>query len=142
MLSFERTPSADASAARLLAVDDHAPFLTLLRELVRATSLLELVGEARSGEEAVEVAKTLRPDMVLMDVRMPGLGGIAAAERIRESCPSALIVLISTAYPDELPLTETDAFADAVIRKVELGPKLLDQLWRQHLGRADLPGRV
>lgn len=135
MLSFEQPPSAEVPIARLLAVDDHAPFLALVRELVRATAHLELVGEARSGEEAVELGGGLRPDMVLMDVRMPGLGGIAAAERIRESCPSALIVLISTAHPDELPLAGTDAFADAVIRKGELGPKLLDELWLRHLGQ-------
>ena len=136
MVSFEQASSPDASIARLLAVDDHAPFLTLVRELVDATNLLELVGEARCGEEAVEMASGLQPDVVLMDVRMPGLGGINAARQIRKSCPSALIVLISTADPDELPLEGTDAFADAVIHKGKLGPKLLDELWLRHLSRA------
>jgi DNA-binding NarL/FixJ family response regulator len=136
MQGLGRTMAADLSVARVLAVDDHAPFLALLRELLCATRYLEEVAEAASGEEAVEAARTLRPDIVLMDVRMPGLGGVAAAKLIKEGCPSALVVLISTAAPDELPLEGTDTFVDAVVRKSDLGPKLLDQLWMQHAGRS------
>ena len=58
-------------------------FLALLRDVVGATGHLEIAGEAQSGEEAVVAAHELRPDMVLMDVRMPGIGGIKAAERIK-----------------------------------------------------------
>jgi DNA-binding NarL/FixJ family response regulator len=120
--------------ARVLAVDDHAAFLILLREVVCATRGLEAVGEAKSGEEAVEVARRLRPDVVLMDVRMPGLGGVAAARLIKEGCPSALVVLISTARRDELALDGTEMFVDAFVRKSDLAPKLLDRLWSQHAG--------
>ncbi len=132
MQGVEPTSAAEPSDARVLAVDDHPPFLALLRELLRATRYLEGVAEAASGEEAVEAARRLRPDLVLMDVRMPGLGGVAAAKLIKEGCPSTLVVLISTASPDELPLEGTDAFVDVVVRKSDLGPKLLDQLWMQH----------
>jgi DNA-binding NarL/FixJ family response regulator len=136
MQGLDQTIAADLSVARVLAVDDHPPFLALLRELLRATRYLERVGEATSGEEAVEAARSLRPDIVLMDVRMPGLGGIAAAKLIKEGCPSTLVVLISTARPDELSLEGTDGFVDVVVRKGDLGPKLLDQLWMQHAGRS------
>ncbi len=122
--------------ARVLSVDDHPSFLLLLHELVRATSQLEAAGEAHSGEEAIDAARNLRPDMVLMDVRMPGLGGLAAAKLIKEDRPSTLIVLISTAHHDELPLVGTDAFAAAFIRKGDLAPKLLDQLWLRHVDPA------
>ena len=73
----------DGCRARVLAVDDQPPFLAILRAVVGATGHLELAGEAQSGEEAVVAAHELRPDMVLMDVRMPGIGGLKAAERIK-----------------------------------------------------------
>jgi DNA-binding NarL/FixJ family response regulator len=68
-----------------------------------------------------------------MDVRMPGLGAIAAARLIKTRRPSALVVLISTARRDELPLDGTEMFVDAFVRKGDLGPELLDQRWTRHL---------
>ena len=77
---FDVEPSAGVvTRARVLTVDDDASFLELLRELVRATAHLEVAGEACSGERAFVVAGQLRPDVVLMDLRMPGMGGIRAA---------------------------------------------------------------
>ena len=70
--------------------------------------------------------------MVLMDVRMPGMGGIAAARQIKAGRPSTLMVLISTARPDELSLEADDVFADAVICKSELEPRVLDDIWLRH----------
>ncbi len=117
---------------RVLAVDDHALFLAVLREVIGATAELEEVGVARSGEGAIEAARELEPDMVLMDVWMPGLGGIAAARQIKACRPSTLMVLISTARPDEVPLEAEDVFADAVICKSELDPRLLDDIWLRY----------
>ena len=122
----------DYPVARVLAVDDHPPFLAVVRELLRATRYLEVAGEAGSGEEAVEIARRLLPDVLLSDVRMPGLGGIAAAKLIKERRPSTLVVLTSTGRRDELPLDGTERFVDAFVRKGDLGPKLLDQLWTRH----------
>ena len=129
MSSFER---ARRRRGRVLAVDDHAPFLAVLRDVVGATAELEVVGEAQSGEAAVQAARELEPDMVLMDVRMPRLGGIAAAKQIKASRPSTIMILISTAHPDELPLEADDVFADAVIWKSELEPRLLDDVWLRY----------
>lgn len=117
---------------RVLAVDDDAPFLALLRDVLRATGELEAVGEADSGERAVEAARELAPDVVLMDVRMPGLGGIAAAKRIKAGRPSTFVVLISTAHPDELGFERDDTVADALVWKSELAPQLLDEIWLQY----------
>jgi two-component system, NarL family, invasion response regulator UvrY len=119
--------------ARVLVVDDHAAFLTLLTEIVNATSHLELAGEAQSGERAVELAKELAPDMVVMDVLMPGIGGLEAAERIKAVCPPALVVLVSTTHPDELP----PGAGGEVIWKCRLGAGLLDEIWRRHCVPAD-----
>src|SRR5271170_5561791 len=118
--------------ARVLAVDDDVSFLALLHDVVGATAHLEAVGEAQSGEQGVKVARQLQPDIVLMDVRMPGLGGITAAKQIKAARPSTLVVLISTTHPSELGLEPNDTFADAVIWKSVLEPKRLDEIWLRH----------
>ena len=67
---------------RVVVADDHPPFLRAARAVVGATPGFELVGAAGSGEEAIELAATARADLVLLDVHMPGIGGIEAARRI------------------------------------------------------------
>jgi two-component system, NarL family, invasion response regulator UvrY len=138
MSSAERTETIHGGRARVLAVDDHVPFLAVLHDVVTATGHLEIVGEAQCGESAVAAAHELHPDMVLMDVRMPGIGGIEAAERIKARSPSTVVVLISTTHPDELPLHGADTFVDAVIWKSRLRPRLLDEIWLQF---RNLPSR-
>jgi DNA-binding NarL/FixJ family response regulator len=118
--------------ARLLAADDSRAFLALLRDVVRATSQVEQVGEARSGELAVEAAKELEPDIVLIDVRMPGLGGIAAAQLIKARRPATLVVLISSTHPDDLPPDDCAAGVDALLWKNQLHPSLLDEIWLRY----------
>jgi two-component system invasion response regulator UvrY len=122
--------------ARVLAADDHAPFLAVLREVLSATNQLEVVGEAPSGEAAVEMAAALEPDAVLIDVRMPGLGGVEAAEQIKACRPRTLVVLISATHPSELPANVANSSADAVVWKSELEPRLLDDLWLRHRAAA------
>jgi len=121
-----------ATRARVLAVDDHPSFLAVLRDVLRRTDRLECVAEADSGEAAIELAQRLEPDVVLLDVRMPGLGGIEAAKRIKTRQPSTLVILISTVHPDELPVEVHERRIAAVIWKGELEPKLLDELWLRH----------
>jgi two-component system, NarL family, invasion response regulator UvrY len=121
--------------ARVLVVDDSPSFLALLGDVIRATARLEAVGEALSGEQAVELAQALRPDMALIDVRMPGLGGIEAARYIKTSDPSIVVALISTTRPDELPPEAYEVGADAVIWKSDLDPATLDQTWHRYRGR-------
>ncbi len=118
--------------ARVLAVDDQLSFRDVLRDVLRRTERLECVAEANSGEAAIELVQRLEPDVVLLDVRMPGLGGIGAARWIRARHPATLVILISTAHPDDLPGEARASGADALIWKSELEPKLLDRIWRQH----------
>jgi DNA-binding NarL/FixJ family response regulator len=122
--------------AGVLAVDDNAPFLELLADIVAASTQLESVGEARSGEQAVELARALEPNVVLIDVRMPGLGGVAAAKQIKARRPSTVVALISTTHPDELPAEAGECGADAVVWKSDLDPALLDEIWLQHRSQA------
>ncbi len=85
---------------RILIADDHPVVRGGLRALVQTLDGLEVVGEAADGEAAVREAILLRPDVVLMDVRMPGLDGVEATRRIRESVPE-VAVLILTMYDDD-----------------------------------------
>ncbi len=118
--------------ARVLAVDDQSSFRDVLRDVLRRTDRLEYVAEAESGEAAIELVQRLEPDVVLLDVRMPGLGGIGAARWITAHHPATLVILISTAHPDDLPGEARASGADALIWKSELEPKLLDQIWLRH----------
>jgi DNA-binding NarL/FixJ family response regulator len=129
MSRLERSPPDDAGRAGVLAVDDDSTFLSLLRDVVRATGHLEIVGDAQTGEGAIAAADDLVPDMVLMDVQMPGIGGLVAAERIKGSRPSTVMVLISTTHPDELPPRAAGDCVDAVIWKSVLAPRVLDEIW-------------
>jgi DNA-binding NarL/FixJ family response regulator len=129
-MASARQSSSAAGRARVLTVDDNSPFLGVLRELVNATGHLEIAGEAQSGERAIAAAQELQPDIVLMDVLMPGVGGITAAQQIKAAHPTTVIVLISSTHPDELP--SFDRFADAVIWKSLLEPSMLDEIWARH----------
>ena len=132
MSGSERSGIVGGARARVLAVDDQPPFLAVLRAVVGATGHLEIAGEAQSGEEALVAASELLPDMVLMDVRMPGIGGLKAAERIKARHPPMLVVLVSTTHPDDLPFESASGFT--VVWKSVLDPRLLDAIWTRHRG--------
>src|SRR5205085_7385629 len=86
--------SADQSL-RVLIVDDHALFRRGLQMVLRQEPDIDVVGEAADGHEAVEKAQALMPDVVLMDVRMPGQSGIKATEQIRDLLPHAKILMLT-----------------------------------------------
>jgi DNA-binding NarL/FixJ family response regulator len=114
-----------AGAVTVLAVDDQKTFRRAARSLIAATPGFEQVGEAASGPEALELAAELRPDLVLVDVRMPGMDGIETARRLADADPDAMVVLISL---DELPVLPL-AGAAAYLRKQDLSTRELLDLW-------------
>jgi two-component system, NarL family, invasion response regulator UvrY len=120
----------------VLIVDDQPPFRVAARRLIESTPGFEFVGEATSGEGAVTLAATLRPDLVLMDVRMPGLGGLAAARRITAARSAAAVVLVST-DPRDVPAAAAEGCgALAVIGKQQLRPSSLTALWDRRAAEA------
>jgi DNA-binding NarL/FixJ family response regulator len=119
----------------VLAVDDQPVFLRAVRELINATAGMFVVGEAGRGEEAVELAESLRPHLVLMDVCMPGLGGIEAARAIKAAHPSTVVALLSTTHPDELSCQGGSCPADALIWKSDLRPSVLEEIWQRYCPR-------
>jgi two-component system invasion response regulator UvrY len=112
----------------VLAVDDQTIFLDVARDVVAATPGFHWVGGATSGEEALDAVSELAPELVLLDVRMPGMDGIETAQRIRERHPDVVVVLISV---DESPAIESSGAA-ALVRKREFGPAMLRRLWRTY----------
>jgi two-component system response regulator NreC len=80
---------------RILIADDHAVLRTGLRMLIGSQRDLDVVGEASDGDEAVRKAAALRPDVALVDISMPGSGGIKAIERIREAAPATRVLVLT-----------------------------------------------
>lgn len=85
---------------RVLVVDDHPLFRSGMRALLGAASETETIGEATSGEEAIQLSATLRPDVVLMDLHLPGLSGIDATRRILQRAPETRILVV-TMFEDD-----------------------------------------
>ena len=86
---------------RILLTDDQALFREGLRTLLSLESDFEIVGEAANGAEAIEAARALRPDLVLMDLRMPVMGGVEATRRVREISPPSRVLVLTTFHEDE-----------------------------------------
>lgn len=86
---------------RLLIADDHAAFRDGLRSLIALNPNVSIVGEARDGKEAVRQATELQPDVILMDLQMPGLNGIEAARQILEACPQIGILMLTMFEDDQ-----------------------------------------
>jgi len=105
---------------RVLVVDDQAAFRRAAALLVRAAAGLTLVGEAASGEEAVALTHSLRPDLVLMDVRLPGINGPEATRRILAERPATRIILMSTYEPADLPADLDQCGAERFLRKQDI----------------------
>lgn len=114
----------------MLIVDDQDCFRRAAQAIVSATAGFEAAGESASAEEAVEAAVQLRPDLVLVDVRMPGLDGFETSRRIRAVLPDAVVVLVS-ADPAPDPDQVEAAGAAAFVRKEALNRSMLQELWQQ-----------
>jgi DNA-binding NarL/FixJ family response regulator len=125
-------PGSPPKVVRVLAVDDAAAFRRAIRTLLQVAQGLELVGEADTGERALAVASSCDPDLVLMDVRMPGMGGLAATKAMKVARPATIVVLISTEHPSELPPEALTCGADEIVWKSELRLGVLEAIWLRH----------
>jgi DNA-binding NarL/FixJ family response regulator len=121
----------------VVTVDDQQVFLTAAREVIDATPGFESVAEATSGEEALRAVDEHDPALVLLDVRMPGMDGIETSRRIKQDHPEVVVVLISIEDPSNLPATAESSGAVALVRKQDLGARLLERLWSAHGRLAD-----
>lgn len=115
----------------MLTVDDQALFRGVARDVIDATPGFEAVGEAASGAEGLEAVERLSPQLVLLDVRMPGLDGIEVARRLTATHPETVVVLISIEEGIDVP-SATQLDTVPLVRKQDFGPRLLRRLWNEH----------
>jgi DNA-binding NarL/FixJ family response regulator len=114
---------------RVLIVDDQQPFREAARMVVELTEGFEVAGEADTGEAAVEAARDIRPDLVLMDVNLPGIDGPEATRRILSESPDVVVFLVSTYDPAEYGSKAAESGAAAYIPKSTFGPDALEEAW-------------
>lgn len=147
MPDLEFTPPVMESAPpgstiRLLVVDDHPPMRFGLVALVRSQPDMDVIAEAADGEEAVEVYEDVRPDVVLMDLRMPGMGGVDAIIAIRKSDPEARIIVLSTYDMDEDIHRAIQSGAKSYLLKDMSTEEVADTIREVHRGGTSLPSQV
>ena len=116
---------------RVLVVDDQAPFRMAARMVLKRAEGFELVGEAATGEESVDRVAELVPDLVLMDINMPGINGIEATRQIVTAVPDTVVFLCSTYQLSDLPADARTSGARAYVNKEELGPDVLARIWAE-----------
>jgi DNA-binding NarL/FixJ family response regulator len=117
------------TVVRVLVVDDQAPYLRAMKAVVEETDGFEVVGEASSAEEAVLFAAESLPDVVLMDVNLPGIDGVEATRRLRRRPSPPLVLLLSTYDEDAGALFVAESGAAAYVTKSAFGPDRLREVW-------------
>jgi DNA-binding NarL/FixJ family response regulator len=110
-------------------VDDQQPFRAVARTVIGMTAGFEVAGEAESAEDAITAVDSAPPDLVLMDINLPGINGIEACRRISETHPGVKVILLSTYSEMDLPQDARDCGALAYVHKEDFGPALVQSLW-------------
>jgi DNA-binding NarL/FixJ family response regulator len=120
----------DQMTVRVLIVDDQEPFRLAARMVVEATEGFDVVGEAETGEDSVAMAADLTPDLVLMDVNLPGINGLDATRQILARSGEAVVVLLLSTYEEqEYAPRAAECGAAAYIPKAVFGPDRLEEAW-------------
>jgi DNA-binding NarL/FixJ family response regulator len=115
---------------RVLIVDDQEPFRMAARLVVEATEGFEVAGEAETGEDSVALARDLTPDLVLMDVNLPGINGLDATRQILDGQSEPVVVLLLSTYEEEeYAPRAAECGAAAYIPKAVFGPDRLESAW-------------
>jgi len=115
-------------ALRVVVVDDQLPFRIALRRVLQRAADVDVVAEGADGAEAIDLVETLRPDVVVLDVRMPGTDGPTAARVIADRWPDVTVVLCSSHARDDLP----DDLAAPYVPKELLTADVLQRAVREH----------
>ena len=127
---------------RVLAVDDHALLRDGIAALIGNQSDMELVGEASNGREAIELFRQHQPDVTLMDLQMPEMGGIDALSAIRGEFPEARIIVLTTYAGDVQVFRALKAGARGFLLKGLLRKELLETIRAVHAGQKRLPPEI
>src|SRR5918993_3137900 len=120
--------NTSSSPARIIIADDHELVREAMRSMLDSEPDLRIIDEAKDGQEIIELCRLQRPDLVIMDVRMPKVNGLEATQMIKEELPTTK-VLIWSAYEDPLLTSEAvRAGADGYVLKLSLVQELLDAI--------------
>jgi two-component system, NarL family, invasion response regulator UvrY len=125
----------DADPVGVVTVDDQAVFRAAAREIIDATPGFRAIGEATNGLDAVKVVGEMDPELVLVDVRMPGMDGIETARRLTAEHPRSVVILISVEEGPNVPSSAASSGAAALVRKQDLNRSTLIELWERHGAR-------
>ncbi|MDX1455867.1 MAG: response regulator, partial [Gammaproteobacteria bacterium] len=120
---------------KVLLVDDHKLIRVGLRQIIEANADFEVVGEAESGQDGLEKARDLKPDVVVMDINMPGMNGIEATRRIARLDPRPRILIVSVLSRDPVPSRLLEAGADGYLSKDTAADEILTALKMVKLGK-------
>jgi DNA-binding NarL/FixJ family response regulator len=135
-------PEARARPLRILIVDDHPMLREGLALVLQASGEMEVVGEAGDGAEALRKFRELQPDITLMDLQMPVVGGVEAITEIRREFSKARIIVLTTYAGDAHAMRALKAGASGYLLKNSVRRELLDAIQTVHAGRRYLPTDV
>jgi DNA-binding NarL/FixJ family response regulator len=116
----------------VLIVDDQAPFRDVARTVVALSPGFDVVAEAASGEEAIAATDDRRPNLVLMDINLPGINGLEATRKIVDDHPETIVILLSTYTRDDLPEDARACGAVRYVHKEDFSPLILRETWDEH----------
>ncbi len=131
-------PEPPSSRIRVLVVDDHEVVRSGLRTVLSVIPELELVGEAAGGEEALVRCELLKPDVVLMDLIMPGMDGVSAIRSIRERYPLVKVLALTSFEEDRLVQDALQAGAMGYLMKTVIARELAAAIRAAHEGKMNL----
>ena len=128
MQSLNENPALP-SLARVIVVDDHDLLRASLRSMLECEGDLQIVGEAKDGQEAIELCRLHRPDLVLMDVRMPRVDGFEATRRIKEEVGTTKVLIMSAYNNHEYVSEAIRAGAEGYVLKLASLKDLHEAVW-------------
>jgi DNA-binding NarL/FixJ family response regulator len=141
MESSTTPPARRTGPARLVIADDHEMSRTGMRGMLASEEGLEIVGEATTGREAVSLCRRLRPDVVLMDIRMPELDGLAATRAVKQESPGTCVIIVTMHENPEYLLEAFKAGAAGYLLKDATRAEVVGTIWQALDGDALLnPG--
>lgn len=123
-----------AKTVRVVLVDDQESFRSAARLVIDMIDGFELVAEAESAEEGLELATSLAPDLVLMDINLPGIDGLEATRRIVDNHRGARVIVLSTYEAAEYEARSLKAGAVAFMSKSDFDPDALRRVWEDTAG--------
>jgi len=133
--------AANENLVRVLIVDDHPMMRNGIKAYLATARNVECVGEAASGEEAVAACQALQPRVVLMDLAMPGMGGVAATRAIRQACPETRVIALTSFGDPALVQEAVRAGAISYLLKNVAGTVLVEAILAAARGRRPWPTR-